>query len=94
MADQYALVFYKLEELVITIVADRGGAMSTLFEFTFKGEYCTIDWDDDIKPLTYRYGKLSNHVIEWVRTWLNSQLEDVKCHINNPYLGSILTGFL
>lgn len=77
-----------------TIVADAGGAVSPSFDFTLKGEFCTLDWDYDIKPLTYRYGELSNHMMEWVRMWLNSQLEDVKYHICSPYLIPILTGFL
>ena len=77
-----------------TIVADAGEAVSPSFDFTLKGEFCTLDWDYDIKPLTYRYGELSNHMVEWVRTWLNPQLEDVKCHICSPYLVPILEGFL
>ena len=77
-----------------TIVADAGGAVSPSFEFMFKSEYCTLDWDFDIKPLTYRYGELSNHMMEWVRTWLNPQLDNVKCHICSPYLVPILEGFL
>ena len=68
--------------------------MCPSFEFTFKSDFCTLDWDYDLKPLTYRYGELSNHMMEWVRTWLNPQLEDVKCHLCSPYLVPILTSFL
>ena len=75
-------------------MADAGGAVSPSFEFTFMGDFCTLDWEYDIKPLTYMYGKLSNHMMEWVRTWLNPQLEDVKCHICSPYLMPILAGFI
>ena len=35
MANQCAFVFYRLEELVNTILADAGGAVSPSFEFTF-----------------------------------------------------------
>lgn len=68
--------------------------MSPSFEFTFQGEFCTLDWTYDIKPLTYIYGEVSNHMMEWIRTWLNPQLEDVKCHVCSPYLIPILVGFL
>lgn len=84
----------RLDELVDTIVAHAGGAVSPLFEFTFKGQFLTLDWLYDIKPLTHSYGQLSNHMVEWVRTWLNPDLEDVKCHVCSPYLIPILTGFL
>ena len=90
----YAFVVYRLEKLVNTIVADGGGAVSPLFEFTYKGEFCTLEWTYDIKPLTYRYGEVSNHRMEWIRTWLNPQLEDVKCHLYSLYLIPILDGFL
>lgn len=90
----FLCVFYRLEELVNTIVANAGRVVSPLFEFTFKGEFLTLDWKYDIKPLTYTYGQLSNHMMEWIRTWLNPQLEDVKCHVCSPYLIPILTEFL
>ena len=87
-------MFCRLEALVNTIVADAGGEVSLSFQFTFKDEFCTLDWEYNLKPLTYRYGEMSNHMMEWVRTWLNPQLEDVKCYVCSPYLVSILTGFL
>jgi hypothetical protein len=43
MANRCALVVYRLEALVNTIVADAGGAVSPSFEFTFKSEFCTLD---------------------------------------------------
>ena len=42
-SDGCAILFHKLEELVNTIVANVGGTMSLLFEFMFKGEFCTLD---------------------------------------------------
>jgi len=32
-------------------------------------------------------------MMEWVRTWLNPQLEDVKCHVCSPYLIPVLMRF-
>ena len=42
-SDVYTFVVYKLEELANTIVTDAGGAVSPLVEFTFKGEFYTLD---------------------------------------------------
>lgn len=64
MADVCVFVFYRLEDLVNTIVADAGGAVSPSFEFTFKGDFCTLDWEYDLKSLTYSYGEVSNHMME------------------------------
>ena len=94
VADQRARVSYRLEELVNTIVASAGGDVSPSFQLTLKGKFCSLDWDYDVKPLTCMYGKLSNHMLEWVRTWFNPQIDDVKCHICSPYLIPILEGFL
>ena len=94
LIDSCAYLSYRLEELVNTIVADACGAVIPSFEFTFRGEFCTLDWHYDIKPITSMYGQLSNHMVKWVRTWMNPQLEDVKAYICSPYMVPILEGFL
>ena len=43
LIDPSAYMSYMLEELVNTIVADAGGAVTPSFEFTFRGEFCTLD---------------------------------------------------
>lgn len=40
----------------------------------------------DLKSLTKSYGKMFNHLMEWIRIWLNSELEDLKCHVCSPYM--------
>lgn len=45
----------------------------------------------DVLPLTQIYGKLSNHIIDWNRVWFNSQIEDVKNYVCNPYLIGLLS---
>jgi len=89
-----AFGFCRLEELVNTIIKDAGGKTYPLFEFTYKDIFCTLDWNYDLKPLTEPYGKVSNHLMEWVRIWLNPELEDVKCHVCSPYMIGILRSFL
>ena len=88
-----AFVFYRLEELVNTIVADAGRGVCPSFDITFNAEFCNLDWKYDLEPLTSKYGELSNHMMDWIRTWLNPQLEDVKCHICSPYLVPVLTRY-
>ena len=67
--------------------------MCPSFDITFNDEFCRLDWIYDIQLLTRMYGEVSNHMMEWVRTWLNPQLEYVKCHVCSPYLVPILTRF-
>ena len=43
-----------------------------------------------MKPLVQHHGELSNYMMEWIRAWLNPQMENVKCHICSPYLGPLL----
>ena len=93
ITELFSFLFYRLEELVNTIVAEAGGAVCPSFDINFNNEFCTLDWKYDIQPLTFKYGELSNHMMEWVRTWLNPQLEDVKCHVCSPYLVPVLTGY-
>ena len=46
-----------------TIVVEANGAVSSSFEFTFEGKFCTLDWKYEVKSLTERYGEVSNHVM-------------------------------
>ena len=89
----FAIVLYRLEDLVNTIVANAGGGVCPSFDITFNAEFCKLDWEYDIQPLTNSYGEISNHMFDWIRTWLNPQLEDVKCYVCSPYLVPVLTGY-
>ena len=42
-------------------------------------------------PLTQFYEELSNHLMDWIRAWLNSQFEDINCFVCSPYLIGLLT---
>ena len=91
--DCFAIALYMLEELVNTIVANAGGEVCPSFDITFNAEFCKLDWEYDIQPLTSSYRELSNHMFDWIRTWLNPQLEDVKCYVCSPYLVAVFTGY-
>lgn len=61
-----------------------------LFELRLKGDWYVLDWEYDIRPLTKRYGEVSNHMMEW----MDPNFEDIKCHVCNPDLPRILKGFV
>ena len=82
-----------MEELVNTIVANADGGVCPSFDITFNAEFCKLDWEYDIEPLTSKYGELTNHMLDWIRTWMNPQLEDVKCQVCSPYLVLVSTGY-
>lgn len=81
----------RLEELVNTIVADAGGKMLSCIYFVYRGDNVCLQWKKDMLPLVHRYGELTSFMLEWVRLWLNPQLEDVKSHMTVPYITSLLT---
>jgi hypothetical protein len=83
-------VFCRLEALVDTIVAEAGGKKVANFEFTYRGENLSLQWKGDMKPLVENHGELSNYMMEWIRAWLNPQIEGVKCHVCSPYLCPLL----
>ena len=41
-------------------------------------------------PLVQKYGELSSFMLEWVRAWLNPQLDDVKSHMTVSYISTLL----
>jgi hypothetical protein len=64
MTNQCAFVFYRLEELVNMIVTKVYETMLSSFEFTFKGEFCTLECKYDVKSLIERFGDIfrANHI--------------------------------
>lgn len=44
--------------------------------------------------LTEADGEVSKHIMDWIRIWLDSELENVKYHIYIPYMIQILRGFV
>ena len=40
------------------------------------------------------YGELSNYMMEWIRLWLNPQVENLKYCVTCPYLGPLLRAHL
>ena len=87
-------MFCRLEELVNTIIAEAGGKNIQSFEFKFRGDIVSLHWKGDLKPLVQNHGELSNYMMEWVRAWLNPQIENIKCHVCSPYLGPLLKAYL
>ena len=73
-----------------TIIAEAGGKKVASFEFLYKGENLCLQWKEDMKPLVQPHGELSNYMMEWIRAWLNPQMEKVGCHICSPYLCPLL----
>ena len=73
-----------------TIVAEAGGKKVKSFDFKYRGDNLSLQWKEDLKPLVQDYGELTNYMMEWVRSWLNPQIEDVKCYVCSPYLGPLL----
>ena len=47
-----------------------------------------------MKPLIQNYGELSNYMMEWIRSWLNPQVQNLKCYVTCPYLGPLLRAHL
>ena len=80
----------KLEQLVNTICKEAGGTMVNSFDFLYRGDYLSLGWVGDVMPLTKMYGELSNHMMDWIRAWLNPQIEDTKSYVCSPYLVSLL----
>lgn len=64
--------------------------MVNSFDFLYRGDYLSLSWVGDVLPLTKTYGELSNHMMDWIRSWLNPQIEDVKTYVCSPYLVSML----
>ena len=91
ITDCFAIALDMLKELVNTIVANACGRVCPSFDITFNAEFCKLDWEYDIEPVTSRHGELFNHMLDWIRTWLNPQLEDVKCYVCSLYLVPVLT---
>ena len=73
-----------------TIIAEAGGKKVASFDFMYRGENLSLQWKEDMKPLVQNHGELSNYMMEWIRAWLNAQLEHVKCHVCSPYIGPLL----
>lgn len=88
------LVSYTFEEPNNKIIAQLGLATTLSLEWGFNGEWCILDWEYDIRPLTKRYGEVSNHKMEWIKIWMNWEFEEIKCHVCNSYLLPILKGFV
>ena len=73
-----------------TICKEAGGTMVNSFDFLYRGDYLSLGWVGDVMPLTKMYGELSNHMMDWIRAWLNPQIEDTKSYVCSPYLVSLL----
>ena len=69
-------MFFKLDELLNTIMRATCGTTSSSFEFTYKGIFHTLNWKYDIKSLIEAYGKLLNHMMEWIRIWIILEVKD------------------
>ena len=72
------------------MIEDAGGTTSSLFKFARQGFFCILDWLHNLKSLAEPYKNVSTHMMEWIRVWLNPELEDVKCHVYSPYMIQIL----
>jgi hypothetical protein len=88
-------VFYKLTLQMCSaswkhFVAEAGGKKVKSFEFKYHGDNLSLQWKGDLKTLVQHYGELTNYMMEWVRSWLNPQIEDVKCYVCSPNLGPLL----
>ena len=81
----------RLEQLVDTICTQAGAPMVRYFDFLYRGDYLNLSWAGDVLPLTQFYGEMSNHLMDWIRAWLNPQLEDINCYVCSPYLIGLLT---
>ena len=80
----------RLEQLVNTICKDAGTTMVRGFDFMYRGEYLNLGWACDVLPLTEMYGELSNHMMDWIRAWINPQLQDIQCYVCSPYMVGLL----
>lgn len=65
--------------------------MVNSFDFLYRGDYLNLGWVGDVLMLTNTYGKLSNHVMDWIRVWFNPQIEDKKNYVCSYYLVSLLS---
>lgn len=81
----------RLEELVDTIIVDVCGKMMYCIYFVYYSENVGLQWKTNMLTLVHRCGELTSFMLEWVRTWLNPQLEDVKSHMTMPYISTLLT---
>ena len=64
--------------------------MLSCINFLYRGENICLQWKLDMLPLVQNYGELSSFMLEWVRAWLNPQLDDVKSHMTGPYICNLL----
>ena len=74
-----------------TIVANAGGKTLSCISFMYRGENVSLQWKTDMLPLVHRYGELTSFMLEWIRAWLNPQIEDTKSHMTVPYIATLLT---
>ena len=37
--------------------------------------------EGDLRPLVQSHGKLNNYMMKCIKTWFNSQIETLKCHV-------------
>ena len=80
----------RLEELVASIVADTSEKKLSQISFLYHGDDVCLQWKTYMFPLVHKYGELTSFMLEWVRAWLNLQLEDIKCHMTVPYIPTLL----
>lgn len=73
-----------------TIIADAGGKKVKAFEFKYRDDNLSLQWKEDLKPMVQHHGELTNYMMEWIRAWMNPQIESLKCHVCSPYLGPLL----
>ena len=58
--------------------------------FLYCGENVCLQWKSDMLLLVHKYGELTSFMLEWVRTWLNPQLDNIESYMTVPYISTLL----
>ena len=74
------------------IIADASEKI--LFKKMYRGENVCLQWKSYMFPLIYKYGELTLFMLEWIRTWFNSQLDDTNNYMIVSYIFIMLTQFV